>query len=134
MAQKVLIEMVDDIDGEIASQTVPFGLDGVSYEIDLSDSNAAALREELARYVTAGQRTGGRKTRGSAQPATSTGVDREKSRQMREWARNNGYEVSERGRLSATIAEAFELAHREPAVEVAAPRKRTARKKTAAAK
>jgi hypothetical protein len=140
MAQKVLIEMVDDIDGETATQTVPFSLDGVSYEIDLSGDNAAHLREELARFIAAGQRTGGRKVRlATGQSASSSGGDRERSRQIREWARNNGYNVSERGRISSEISEAFELAQREAAApKAAAPEpakaKRAPRKKVAAAK
>jgi len=139
MAQKVLIEMVDDISGETATQTVPFSLDGVSYEIDLSGDNAANLREELARFIAAGQRTGGRKVRlATGQSATSSGGDRERSRQIREWARNNGYAVSERGRISSEISEAFELAQREAAAPktAAAPvkAKRAPRKKVAAAK
>jgi nucleoid-associated protein Lsr2 len=137
MAQKVLIEMVDDIDGEIATQTVPFSLDGVSYEIDLSGDNAAHLREELARFIAAGQRTGGRKVRlATGQSATSSGGDRERSRQVREWARANGYAVSERGRISSEISEAFEQARRDEAAPKAEPAKakRPARKKASAGK
>lgn len=143
MAQKVLVEMVDDIDGGVANQTVPFSLDGVSYEIDLSDANAAALRDELGRYVAAGRRVGGRKVRLAAgestrakQPGTAA-EDRERSRQIREWANNNGYAVSERGRLSAEVIEAFDANNGQPiVVEEPAPlaRKRAPRKKVAAAK
>src|SRR3989442_6789855 len=103
MAQKVLVEMVDDIDGGVANQTVPFGLDGVSYEIDLSDANAAALRDVLARYIAAGRRIGGRKVRlaagesAQAKKSGGTASDRERTRQIREWASANGYTVSERG-------------------------------------
>jgi len=71
MAQKVLVEIVDDLDGDAATQTVPFALDGVSYEIDLSDENAQALRDEFARYIEAGQRTGGRRIRVSAGQSTA---------------------------------------------------------------
>ncbi|MEV6644309.1 Lsr2 family protein [Amycolatopsis sp. NPDC051371] len=143
MASKVLVEMVDDIDGDVATQTVPFSLDGVSYEIDLSDDNAAALREELARYIAAGRRIGGRKVRlaaGESAQAKKPGnaaVDRERSRQIREWANNNGYTVSERGRLSGEVIEAFEANDGQPiVVDEPAPvaRKRAPRKKVAAAK
>ncbi|WIX85795.1 Lsr2 family protein [Amycolatopsis sp. DG1A-15b] len=143
MAQKVLVEMVDDIDGGVANQTVPFGLDGVSYEIDLSDANAAALRDELARYITAGRRIGGRKVRlaaGESAQGKKPGAaasDRERSRRMREWANANGYTVSERGRLSAEVVEAFEANDGQPiVVDEPAPlaRKRAPRKKVAAAK
>ncbi|WP_410598065.1 histone-like nucleoid-structuring protein Lsr2 [Amycolatopsis sp. lyj-23] len=142
MAQKVLVEMVDDIDGEVANQTVPFSLDGVSYEIDLSDANAAALRDELVRYIEAGRRVGGRKVRLAAGESTQTrkpgtaAADRERSRRIREWANANGYSVSDRGRLSAEIIEAFDANDGQPIVEEPAPaaRKRTSRKNVAAAK
>ncbi|SFW88357.1 histone-like nucleoid-structuring protein Lsr2 [Amycolatopsis australiensis] len=136
MAQKVLVEMLDDIDGSPASHTVPFGLDGISYEIDLSDDNAAALREELARYINAGRRTGGRKLRvATGQSTTGTGTtDRERSRAIRAWASENGFEVSERGRLSSEIVTAYDDAQRQAAEPAAAPaRKRAPRKKVAAA-
>jgi hypothetical protein len=72
MAQKVLVETLDDIDGTPAARTIPFALDGVTYEIDLSEENAAALRDELARYISAARRTGGRKVRvATGQPATT---------------------------------------------------------------
>lgn len=137
MAQKVLVEMLDDLDGSPATHTVPFGLDGISYEIDLSDDNAAALRDELGRFITAGRRTGGRKLRvATGQSTTGTGTtDRERSRAIRAWAGDNGYEVSERGRLSSEIVTAYDDAQRQAAEPAPAPaRKRAPRKKVAAAK
>ncbi|MEU0792438.1 Lsr2 family protein [Amycolatopsis sp. NPDC005961] len=120
MAQKVLVEIVDDLDGGTATQTVPFALDGVSYEIDLSDENAQALRDEFARYIEAGQRTGGRRIRvaagqsttgsGSSRGASTSAASREHNQQVRAWALANGYEVSERGRISNEIYAAFEAA------------------------
>ncbi|WP_410570461.1 histone-like nucleoid-structuring protein Lsr2 [Amycolatopsis sp. cmx-4-61] len=133
MAQKVSVETLDDIDGSPASHTVPFALDGVSYEIDLSDDNAAALREELAQFIAAARRVGGRKVRvATGQSTTASSTDRERSRAIRAWAGENGYEVSERGRLSSQIVSAYDEAQ-----QVAAPvtaRKRAPRKKVAAAK
>ncbi|MEV7043960.1 Lsr2 family protein [Amycolatopsis sp. NPDC051061] len=136
MAQKVLVEMLDDIDGSAASHTVPFALDGVSYEIDLSDANAAALREELARYIAAGRRVGGRKVRvATGQSTATTSTDRQRNQDIRGWANANGYEVSERGRLSAEVVAAYDRAQAEGAEQLApAPRKRAPRKKVAAAK
>lgn len=136
MAQRVHVEMVDDLDGSEASQTVPFSLDGVTYEIDLSEDNASALRDELGRYVAAARRIGGRKVRLAtgqtlAGPSGS-GTDRERNRQIREWAQANGYEVAERGRLSSEIIAGFEAdqaAQAEPA-EAKPARRRTARKKS----
>ncbi|MET8846019.1 Lsr2 family protein [Amycolatopsis sp. NPDC004625] len=135
MAQKVLVEMLDDIDGTPAAHTVPFALDGITYEIDLSDENAAALRDELARYIASGRRTGGRKVRVATgqSTATSTTTDRVRNQQIRSWANANGYEVSERGRLSSEVVTAFEEAQASGTEETAKPaRKRTARKKVAA--
>ncbi|WP_328455768.1 MULTISPECIES: histone-like nucleoid-structuring protein Lsr2 [unclassified Amycolatopsis] len=135
MAQRVHVEMVDDLDGSEANQTVPFALDGVSFEIDLSEENASALRDELARYVGAARRIGGRKVRlatgQSLTGAASSGTDRERNRQIREWAQDNGYEVAERGRLSSEIIAGFEehqAAAAEPA-EAKPARKRATRKK-----
>ena len=135
MAQRVHVEMVDDLDGSEASQTVPFSLDGVTYEIDLSEDNASALRDELARYVASARRIGGRKVRlatgQSLSGAAGSGTDRERNRQIREWAQANGYEVAERGRLSSEIIAGFEAdqaAAAEP-VETKPVRKRATRKK-----
>ena len=108
MAHKVLVQMVDDIDGGVAHQTVPFGLDGVQYEIDLSDKNAGTLREEFARYIAASRRTGGRKVRRGTGSATPTPEDRERSRSIRAWAADNGWSISERGRIPTDVVTAYE--------------------------
>jgi hypothetical protein len=131
MAQKVLVEILDDIDGSPAAQTVQFGLDGVTYEIDLSDNNAVALRDELAPYIAAGRRIGGRKVRVATGQSTTTTSDRERNQQIRAWANANGYEVSERGRLSSEVISAYEQAEVANS-EAPAPRKRSSRKKAAA--
>lgn len=135
MAQRVHVEMVDDLDGSEANQTVPFALDGVSFEIDLSEENASALRDELARYVDAARRIGGRKVRlatgQSLVGSSSSSTDRERNRQIREWAQANGYEVAERGRLSSEIIAGFEADQAAPAepAEAKPARKRASRKK-----
>ncbi|RSN40825.1 nucleoid-associated protein Lsr2 [Amycolatopsis sp. WAC 04197] len=144
MAQKVVVQIVDDIDGGIATQTVPFALDGVSYDIDLSDENAEALREELARYVEAGKRVGGRRVKVATGQATSADtaegpkrtVDRERTQAVRAWASENGYAVAARGRIPNEVYEAYdaaEVAAAEPVEEVPAARKRSPRKKKSAA-
>lgn len=108
MAQKVNIILVDDLDGTEADETLTFGLDGTTYEIDLNDRNAAALREALggyvghARKVTAGARRG-RKPAGSSSNTNTKDV--------REWARGQGMEVSERGRISTNIQQSYDAAH-----------------------
>ena len=107
MAQKVHITLEDDLDGGDAAETVAFGLDGRSYEIDLNDKNAAALRDALARYVAAARRGGG--SRGTAaKRRTQMGTS---AREIRDWARSNGHKVPDRGRIPADIREAFEAAH-----------------------
>ena len=110
MAQKTYVELVDDLDGSTGGDisTVEFGLDGVTYEIDINEQNAAALRESLEAYVNAARRTGGRKRRGGGGSVTRS--DRERTKAIRDWARANGHEVSERGRLSTTVVEAYEAA------------------------
>ncbi|WP_298177319.1 Lsr2 family protein [Saccharomonospora sp.] len=111
MAQKVFVSLVDDLDGSEADETIEFGLDGVNYEIDLSAENAEELRDALAQYVEHARRSGGRKrpsSRGAAKsPARSATVDREQNQAIRAWARKNGYEVSDRGRIPSEIVEAY---------------------------
>ncbi|MEU9685372.1 histone-like nucleoid-structuring protein Lsr2 [Amycolatopsis japonica] len=151
MAQKVHVEIVDDIDGGEATQTVPFALDGVQYEIDLSDENAQALRGEFERFIEAGTRTGGRKLRIAAGQTTAAGAssratttaDRERNQQVRAWASANGYSIADRGRIPNEIYEAFDSADSavepvhvepEPVEEAQAKptRKRAPRKKKSA--
>jgi hypothetical protein len=122
MATMTLVTLVDDLDGSEAAESVSFALDGASYEIDLSDSNAEKLRDALAGYVASARRVDGSR-RGPGRPKATaakaakaprgarTAPDREQTAAIREWARSNGFEVSERGRLSATVLSAFEAAH-----------------------
>jgi hypothetical protein len=119
MAQKVQVLLVDDIDGGDASETLTFSLDGVNYEIDLSDEHASALREAFAPWVGHARRVSGRAAGGrrsstprpaaAAKPAGS-GPDRDTG-EVRTWARENGYTVSDRGRISAEILQAYDDAH-----------------------
>lgn len=119
MAQKVLVQLVDDLDGTSSSDisTVTFGLDGVTYEIDLNEDNANNLRNHLAEYITAARRTGGRVKRGGSPVAgpTGSGRNREQTQAIREWAKKNGHDVSDRGRIPAAVIEAFEAAQSAPA-------------------
>jgi hypothetical protein len=116
MAQKVDVRFVDDLDGSEASGTVSFALDGRAYEIDLSDDNAARLRDALATFVAAARRTGGRRSRGqrsstSEAPSAPARPSREATAAIRTWARENGHEVSERGRIPKAVVEAYQSAH-----------------------
>ena len=114
MAQKVTVHLVDDIDGSVANTSVEFGLDGVNYTIDLSEDNAGALRDALASYVASARRTGGRKRSGGASgksPSTQTAADRDRNQAIREWARQQGTQVSDRGRIPSEVVEAYDKAH-----------------------
>jgi Lsr2 len=115
MAQKVNIVLVDDLDGSEAAETVTFGLDGTSYEIDLNEGNASALREVLAGYVGHARKVSGggsRRTSSSRRSSSSsTNGSASNTRAVREWAKENGYEVSERGRISADVQQAYDAAN-----------------------
>ncbi|EFL25094.1 MULTISPECIES: histone-like nucleoid-structuring protein Lsr2 [Streptomyces] len=110
MAQKVQVLLVDDLDGGEADETVTFALDGKSYEIDLNTVNADKLRDALEPFTKGGRRTGGRASggRGKARAASGSGQDTAK---IRAWAKENGYEVNDRGRVPATVREAYEKAN-----------------------
>lgn len=105
MARKTQVLLVDDIDGTDANNTVTFGLDGVAYEIDLSDDNASKLRSDLEKWTALARRTGGRAKRGTGSGNAGDAA------KIREWARENGYEVSERGRIPAEVREAYAKAN-----------------------
>jgi hypothetical protein len=114
MAQQVITKLIDDLDGGEATDTLIFGLDGRTYEIDLSDPNADALRSFLEPYIKAGRKTAGgpgRKPGQSAPRAVSKGTSGPDTSAVRAWARENGYEVSDRGRVPAPIREAYEKAN-----------------------
>lgn len=107
MAKKVIVELVDDYDGEsVAQETVRFGLDGVEYEIDLSAKNAAALRQVFKTWSAAARHVG-RIAKAKSPVGARTSVDREQTAAIRDWARRNGYTVSSRGRLQAEIVDAY---------------------------
>lgn len=107
MAQRVQVLLVDDVDNSDADETVTFALDGVTYEIDLNKANAGKLRDALAPWVGHARRSGGRKS-----PGRSGGARRKDVSAVREWARTNGHDVSERGRIPAVVQEAYDKAHR----------------------
>ncbi len=104
MAQKIQVILVDDLTGQEATETINFSLDNVSYEIDLSAENAARLRADFDSWVKAARRV-------SARRGTASRARRGDSAKVRAWAKDNGYEVSERGRISAEIRDAYTAAH-----------------------
>ncbi|GAA3389603.1 histone-like nucleoid-structuring protein Lsr2 [Cryptosporangium minutisporangium] len=114
MARKVQVLLVDDVDGSTADETVSFGLDGAHYEIDLSTENANALREALASYVAAARKAGrassGKVARAASTAKQSPSADRAQNQAIRDWAKRNGLQVSERGRIPAEIVAKFHAA------------------------
>ena len=120
MAQRVETRFVDDLDGTEAAETVTFTLEGREYEIDLSDRNAGELRDSLATYIAAARRAGGtgrsHATATAATPRADSGsADRENTAAIREWARQNGHQVSERGRIPNSVREAYQQRDQQPA-------------------
>jgi hypothetical protein len=114
MAQKVLVQLIDDLDGTSSDDvtSVQFGLDGVTYEIDLSESNADRLRDLLADYVGSARRTGGRVRRGGRPGQPGGGANNDASA-IREWAQANGIELAARGRIPSHVAESYREAQAE---------------------
>lgn len=117
MAQKTVVELVDDLDGGTADETVTFALDGVDFMIDLSRDNAARLRDSLAEFVGHARRTGGRKgTRAVAVNGarkSATAGEKADNQAIREWARNQGENIAERGRIPQALVIKFQEAHGE---------------------
>ncbi len=104
MVQRRIIELLDDLDGGRADETVRFSLDGSEYEIDLSADNARILRTALQPYLSAARRFG---TGRQAPSAREDAADADDSHLIREWARARGLDVSNRGRIPAYLKEAY---------------------------
>jgi hypothetical protein len=112
MAQKHIVQLIDDLDQSTAEETVSFALDGNNYEIDLSSKNAAKLREAMAEYVANARRAtrsgagraGASPRRNGSRPARG---DREQTQAIREWARNNGHKIGDKGRIPGHILDAY---------------------------
>jgi len=113
MARKIVHQLVDDIDGTVLEpgqgQTVLFSLDGIAYEIDLTDENATALRDTLSSYVSAARAVSGGRTRRAT--ASRAGSARRDLAAVRAWAKENGQKVSDRGRVPAAVLDAYDAAH-----------------------
>ena len=140
MAQVTEVRLVDDLDGGHADESVDFTVDNKRYQMDLSEKNAARLREILAPFIAAARRQSGATTRTrrstTAARPSSAGAE---TAAIREWASANGFEVSTRGRIAASVREAYEnraastaaLVVETPTVEADAQPKRRSRKKIA---
>lgn len=107
MARKIITTLVDDIDGTEAAETVTFAIDGKQFEIDLSTDNAAKIRGEFEAWAKSARRIGAATRR----PARTSRGGRADLNTVREWARQNGHQVSDRGRVPAAILEAYDAAH-----------------------
>ncbi len=110
MAQKVQVILLDDLEGGDADETVSFALDGTSYEIDLSTNNAGQLRDVLAPYVGAARKATVKRGRGRGTASTNRS-SRTDTTAIREWAREQGLKVSDRGRIPSDILAKYEAAH-----------------------
>jgi hypothetical protein len=106
MAQKITVELQDDLDGSPADETVRFGIDGAEYEIDLSKKNAAAFRRKLARFLDHARKAG----RGQRRRPARTTASRDRSGSIRTWAKQAGVMVSARGRIPANVVEKYQAA------------------------
>ncbi|MEU1953498.1 histone-like nucleoid-structuring protein Lsr2 [Nocardia rhamnosiphila] len=106
MARKVVVTVIDDLDGaSAAAETVSFGIDGVGYEIDLSEANASELRASLDKWIPFARKVGGR----SRAKAPAAGRQKD-AKAVREWARRNGHDVPERGRIPSMVLQAYQRA------------------------
>ena len=104
MATRIVTELHDDIDGSDATQTIRFALDGVEYEIDVSDRNANRLRNSLAEFVGHARKVGRRR---GPKATTSGRADKSQTGAMREWLKQHGYAVSDRGRIPDWLQQAY---------------------------
>ena len=106
MAQKISVALEDDLDGGPANETIRFGFGGADYEIDLSTKNAKAFRKQLSVFIEHARKTG----RGQSRRPARTASARQRSGDIRAWAKDAGITVSERGRIPASVVEQYEQA------------------------
>ncbi|MEW9549964.1 Lsr2 family protein [Nonomuraea sp. NPDC050783] len=111
MAKQIQEILIDDLDGGEANETVSFAIDGSSYEIDLSDLNAKKLRDALSPFVQHARRAGAATSARRRGRSGRSAMSREKSAEIRQWAKAHGLPVSERGRIASTVVEKYEAAH-----------------------
>ncbi|MET9958933.1 Lsr2 family protein [Streptomyces sp. NPDC006326] len=110
MAQKVQVLLVDDLDGGEADETVTFALDGKTYEIDLTTANAEKLRGALEQFIKSGRRTGGRAAAGRTKGRAAAPSGNPDTAEIRAWAKAQGMNVNDRGRVPQDIRDAYENA------------------------
>lgn len=110
MARKVITQLTSDLSGVEADETVTFSIDGSFYRIDLTTDEAREFRDHLTNYSTKGERVSKRNAVKQIRPASSS-AKREERSHIRSWARSNGYEIGDRGRISKEISDAYDNAH-----------------------
>jgi hypothetical protein len=110
MAQRTLVTLIDDIDGGEADETIEFSFRGQTYEIDLAKDHIEDMAEFLGPYIEAGRKVSGGVARRGFKPARSAGRKGELA-EIRQWAKDQGYAISERGRIAQTIVDAYHAAH-----------------------
>lgn len=103
MAKETITKLIDDLDGSEAHETVKFGLDGKTYEIDLSSKNAGKLRGALAAYTNHATRV----TNATTRQVAAAAAEKEERGRIREWALSKGYDVGVRGRIKQEIIDAY---------------------------
>ena len=110
MARKVHVDLLDDIDGSQADETVKFGLDGTNYEIDVNAKHAEKLRGAVAKYILKARRLGRNHivSSGRGQTGSSAKSDRAQNQAVRDWAKTKGIEISDRGRIPRNIVEQYQ--------------------------
>jgi nucleoid-associated protein Lsr2 len=115
MAQKVIREFVDDLDGSQAERMFTFAVDGIRYEIDLSAENVKEFNEIIAGFVDRARKVKtsghGRRARKTSTRISGSGRSREQTQAVRDWARQQGHSINDRGRIPSAIQQAFDHAH-----------------------
>jgi hypothetical protein len=106
MSQKHIVQLIDDIDGSPATETIVFSLDGSAYEIDLNSAHATKFREAMAPFIGAGRRVA--RPISSAKRTKTSGSDKGQVAAIREWAKQNGFKIGEKGRIPSTVLAAYE--------------------------
>lgn len=109
MATRIETTLIDDLDGTTAEETVRFSLDGTEYEIDLNEEHAAELRSSVRHFTDSARKAPA--TRRRTNTPTAAALGRERTRQIRAWAQAEGIPVNNRGRVNASIVDAYEKAH-----------------------
>lgn len=111
MARRVQIILEDDMEGGAADRTVEFSFDGSRYEVDLNSANVAKLADALAPFIAVARQVGGRRATAKGRGRAASTPTRGRTGEVRAWAKAQGMTVSERGRVPASVQEAYDAAH-----------------------